>query len=70
MPTLRARLRAALARLGAINLRGILAIAGIASIAVGLNLVNPALAWLAVGIFLLLAAGTPAPPARPKAPTE
>jgi hypothetical protein len=36
--------------------RGLLALAAITCIAVGLSFVSPALSWLAVGVFLWLAA--------------
>lgn len=44
------------------NLRGVLAIAGIAAIAQGLLLLHPTLAWLAVGVYLLAAAAAPTDP--------
>ena len=37
----------------------ILAIAAIACIAIGLSMISAALSWLAVGAFLLVAAGAP-----------
>lgn len=51
------------------NARGLLAIAGVATIAYGLSLIpfwiGPVLAWLAVGVFLLVAAGaSQTPPGR------
>jgi hypothetical protein len=62
MPTLRRRLRAVVVRLGAINPRGALAIAGITCIAIFAASVWPPLAWLVVGVFLFTAAGAPTRP--------
>jgi len=57
MPTLRRRLHELIVRIGAINLRGVLAIAGVTCIAIFAAQVWPPLAWLVVGIFLFSAAG-------------